>query len=89
MFCEQQNDVDGSEAPSPGDLTTVLGGVKGALAALGGCAALDPACAPWLVALVDGARIGASCLGSVSLSRLCRAPSCGVEAALQPTDIVQ
>jgi len=24
----------------------VLGGVKGALAALGGCAALDPACAP-------------------------------------------
>jgi hypothetical protein len=28
------------------DSTTVLGGVKGTLAALGGSAALDPACAP-------------------------------------------
>jgi len=32
--------------PSNGDSTTVLGGVKGALAPLGGFAALDPACAP-------------------------------------------
>src|SRR5439155_18380129 len=28
--------------------TTVLGGVKGARAALGGCAVLDPAGAPWM-----------------------------------------
>ena len=33
-------------APSNDDLSTVLGGVKGSLAALGGCAALDPASAP-------------------------------------------
>jgi hypothetical protein len=41
-------------APSTGDLTTVLGGVKGSLAALGGSAALDPACAPRGLAVVDG-----------------------------------
>ena len=35
------------QAQSTRDLTTVLGGVKGSLAALGGFAALDPACAPW------------------------------------------
>ena len=35
------------QAPSTDDLTTVLDGVKGALAALGGSAALDAACAPW------------------------------------------
>jgi hypothetical protein len=34
-------------SPSLDDSTTVLGEVKGALAPLGGCAALDPACAPW------------------------------------------
>ena len=31
----------------PNDETTVLVSVKGSLAALGGFAALDPACAPW------------------------------------------
>ncbi|MBA3638855.1 MAG: hypothetical protein H0W53_06165 [Acidobacteria bacterium] len=34
---------------------TVLGGIKGSLAALGGCAALDTAYAPWRLAFVDGA----------------------------------
>jgi len=34
---------------------TVLGGIKGALVALGGCAALDTAYAPWRLAFVDGA----------------------------------
>src|SRR4051812_1373785 len=43
-----------SGAPSTRDWTTVLGGVKGALAPLGGCAALDPACAPCGSAFVDG-----------------------------------
>jgi hypothetical protein len=42
------------EAPSMRHSTTVLGGVKDALAALGGCAALDAACAPWEPAIVDG-----------------------------------
>ncbi len=33
--------------PSTRDAVTVLGGVKGARAVLGGSAALDPACARW------------------------------------------
>jgi hypothetical protein len=43
-------------APSPADWITVLGGVKGSLAALGGSAALDPACAPCVLAFVDGGQ---------------------------------
>jgi hypothetical protein len=38
------------------DGSTVLGGVKGALVPLGGSAALDPACARCLSAIVDGDR---------------------------------
>jgi hypothetical protein len=34
---------------------TVLGGVKGSLAGLGGFAALDPTCAPFATAFIDGA----------------------------------
>ena len=40
--------------PSTGHDATVLADVKGALAALGGCAALDVACAPCRAAFVDG-----------------------------------
>jgi len=40
--------------PSTMDAATVLSGVKGALAPLGGCAALDPACARCALATIDG-----------------------------------
>jgi len=39
----------------------VLAGVKGLLASLVGFAALDPACAPWAIAFVDGAARSQSC----------------------------
>jgi len=49
-------------SPSPGQQTTVLGGVKGARAARGGYAALDSASAPWMKGLwamdVRGLRRG-------------------------------
>ena len=40
--------------PSTRNPATVLGGVKDALAALGGCAALDAACARCRLAFIDG-----------------------------------
>jgi hypothetical protein len=46
----------GLASPSTMDGSTVLGGVKGALVPLGGSAALDPACARCLSAIVDGDR---------------------------------
>jgi hypothetical protein len=52
----------GTPSPSRTASTRVLGRVKGALASLGGCAALDPACAPWSsrgVAMGTGASGGA------------------------------
>jgi len=46
-------------------VATVLGGVKGALAALGGCAALDPACAPCSPQL----SMAPTCCGTLDQSR--------------------
>jgi hypothetical protein len=60
-----------TSAPSTGDLTTVLGGVKGALAPLGSFAALDPACAPRATASTDGAGPIACFSGAVGLVVRC------------------
>jgi hypothetical protein len=43
-----------SSTPSTQDAPTVLAGVKGSVAALGGCAALDAVCARCVLAFVDG-----------------------------------
>ena len=48
--------TDFAHRPSPLDWSTVLGRVKGALAPLGGCAALDAACAPCGEGNCDGRR---------------------------------
>jgi len=40
--------------PSTWNFGTVLGGVKDALAVLGGCAVLDAASARWRMAIIDG-----------------------------------
>ena len=40
-----------NRTPSPLNRTTVLDRVKASLATLGGCAGLDPVCAPWFLKL--------------------------------------
>ena len=50
---ENKHDHARRLTPSTGDVVNVLVGVKGSRASLGGCAALDPACARWLLATID------------------------------------
>jgi hypothetical protein len=81
------------ETPIPGHraimVRTVLAGVKGSLALLGGCAALDPGCASRLLAFkrwpggvtrrIDpGARKRSGCSANGKLSCLDPANSCRI-----------
>jgi hypothetical protein len=62
-------------APSNGDSTTVLGGVKGSLAALGGSAALDPACPRGdlpLSTAIRSSNVRADRMGRHSIETVCR-----------------
>jgi hypothetical protein len=68
--CDSRLFVASRSGPAPVPITVrstrVLGRVKGALATLGGSAALDPACAPWSspsVATGTGASGGAPITG--------------------------